>query len=361
MEKKELSIYSFTETGSGLAAELYAGLQSAGYTCRAYALGRFAQKRGLLGLAPDWKETLGKSWGKEGLIFIGAAGIAVRAIAPYVKDKFSDPPVVVLDEKGRFAIPLLSGHVGGGVELAGLLQELIGAEAVITTATDVQQKFAVDVFAVRNGLLLSGREEAKNISACILEGKKTGIFSEFPMEGAVPKELTVCASRSGLDACSGKIVVCQRLPQKKESGVLYLFPKNVYVGMGCRRGVEKESLVRELDRVLSENGLLRKQVRAVGSIDLKKDEAGLIGLAEELGAAFRTFSAEELEAAGAVSAPSEFVRQVTGVDNVCERAARLLCPDGLMLQKKVKLDRCTAALVCGQPTLLFDRKEGRAE
>lgn len=361
MEKKELSIYSFTETGSRLAAGILEGLQSIGYEGCAYTLERFAQKQGLAELAPDWKETLGKSWGKQGLIFIGAAGIAVRAIAPYVKDKFSDPPVVVLDEKGKFVIPLLSGHVGGGVELAGILQELTGAEAVITTATDVQQKFAVDVFAVRNGLLLSGREEAKNISACILEGKKTGIFSEFPIEGPVPEELTVCAGVKELEGCRGRIVVCQRKPREEKSGVLYLFPKNLYVGMGCRRGVEKETLVRELDRVLADNSLLREQVCAVGSIDLKKDEAGLIGLAEELGAAFRTFSAEELEQTEAASQPSEFVRQITGVDNVCERAARLLCPDGNMLQKKEKLDRCTAAIVCQTPVLRFDRKERSAK
>lgn len=355
MKQKTLNIYSFTEAGSDLAAGLAAGLSGLGYECRAYTLERFAQRRGLEGLAPDWKETLGKSWGERGLVFIGAAGIAVRAIAPYVKDKFSDPAVIVLDEKGEFVIPLLSGHVGGGVELAGILQGLTGGTAVVTTATDVRKKFAVDVFAVRNGLILSDREEAKKISASVLEGKKTGLFSELPIGGTWPEELTACAGPKELAQCSARIMICRRPPEKKERGVLYLFPKNLYVGMGCKRGTEKEILARELERVLSDNGLLPEQVCAVGSIDLKKDEAGLIGLAKELGVPFVTFPAEQLEQTEAVSEPSEFVRQVTGVDNVCERAARLLCPEGSLFQKKAKLDRCTAAIVCRTPELRFDR------
>lgn len=149
--------------------------------------GTFAEDKRLQRLNDGWKQEIGASWGEHALVFIGAAGIAIRAIAPFVKDKFTDPPVIVLDEKGTFAIPLLSGHVGGGVTLAKVLAEYTGGRAVITTATDVQKKFAADVFAMENGLIITDREEAKKISAGILEKKNTGIFQSFRFWGIYPK------------------------------------------------------------------------------------------------------------------------------------------------------------------------------
>ncbi len=111
--------------------------------------------------------------GKERIyFFIGAAGIAVRWIAPFVKDKFTDSPVLVMDEKGKYVIPILSGHIGGAVELAEQIGMWIEAEVVHTTATDVQQKFAVDVFARKYHLLFKDRKKAKEISAAVLEGEK---------------------------------------------------------------------------------------------------------------------------------------------------------------------------------------------
>ena len=109
------------------------------------------------------------------MIFIGAAGIAVRAAAPWIRDKFADPPVIVIDETARFVIPLLSGHVGGANELACELAAFLGAVPVITTATDRNGLFAVDLFAAGNGLVLTDRKMAREISARILEGKPLGL------------------------------------------------------------------------------------------------------------------------------------------------------------------------------------------
>ena len=113
------------------------------------------------------------------LIFVGAAGIAVRAIAPFVQDKFKDPAVLVVDEKGTYVIPVLSGHVGGANAYALQLAEKLQAQAVITTATDINQKFAVDVFAKKNQLFIKDRAWAKEISAAILGGEKIGFFCIF--------------------------------------------------------------------------------------------------------------------------------------------------------------------------------------
>ena len=120
------------------------------------------------------------------LVFIGAAGIAVRAIAPHVQDKFRDPAVVSVDETGQYAVALLSGHVGGANSLAARIAGLTGGTAVISTATDLHGRFAVDVWASRQGLLLKDRQVAKEVSAALLAGASVRFSSEFPVEGALP-------------------------------------------------------------------------------------------------------------------------------------------------------------------------------
>ena len=115
------------------------------------------------------------AWARaDALVFVGAAGIAVRAIAPHVRDKFSDPAVVSVDEAGRFAVPLLSGHVGGANELARRVAALTGGQAAVSTATDVNGLFAVDVWARERGMAITDRALAKEVSAALLEGRPVG-------------------------------------------------------------------------------------------------------------------------------------------------------------------------------------------
>ena len=175
--------------------------------------------------------------------------------------------------------------------------------------------------------------------------------------GEVPEELTICGSEEQLEGCCGKIVICERNPKNKKSGVLYLLPRNLYVGMGCKKGTKKEILEAELLKTLEKHGFLPEQIRALGSIDLKREEAGLLELADSLGVEFLTYSAESLQEISAVSSSSEFVRGVTGVDNVCERAAKKMCPEGVMVQEKVCLNQCTAAVVCGEVMVRFGKEE----
>ena len=143
-----IKILSFTRTGTRLNQRLCAAFSGSGRECVGYAPAKYVTE-GLHPLPEDRRSLIGAGWGRTAWIFIGAAGIAVRYIAPFVKDKFTDSPVLVLDEKGDYVIPILSGHVGGAAALADEAAELLGAVAVHTTATDVQGKFAVDVFAKR--------------------------------------------------------------------------------------------------------------------------------------------------------------------------------------------------------------------
>lgn len=243
-------------------------------------------------------------------------------------------------------IPLLSGHVGGAVELAKEIAEKIDAQAVFTTATDVEQKFAVDVFAKSNGLVLTDRKKAKEISAVVLDGKKIGFYSVFPVEGKLPEELKLCETEELLRNYPYGIRIAERSGERREEEtILDLLPKNLVLGIGCRKGISEEEIQSAVNEVKKILGFTEKEVSEIDSIDLKKEEAGLLSYAAKWKLPFYTFSAEELGKVKCVSSHSEFVRKVTGVDNVCERAAILAAgEDGRLLMPKQCMNRVTIAV-----------------
>ena len=342
----EIVILSFTDAGCQMACKVRENFIQSGYRVKVYTLTRFCRLYGFHVFPEDKKSWIGSLWGEKALFFIGAAGIAVRMIAPYVKDKFTDSPVLVMDEKGSYVIPLLSGHVGGAVELAKEIAEKINAQAVLTTATDVEQKFAVDVFAKSNGLVLTDRKKAKEISAVVLDGNKIGLYSVFPVEGKFPEELKLCETEEFLRNYPYGIRIAGRSGERREEEtILDLPPKNLVLGIGCRKGISEEeiqSAVNEAKKIL---GFTEKEVIEIDSIDLKKEEEGLLSYAAKWKLPFYTFSAEELGKVKCVSSHSEFVRKVTGVDNVCERAAILAAgEDGRLLMPKQCMNRVTIAV-----------------
>ena len=342
----EIVILSFTDAGCQMACKVRENFIQSGYRVKVYTLTRFCRLYGFHAFPEDKKSWIGSLWGEKALFFIGAAGIAVRMIAPHVKDKFTDSPVLVMDEKGSYVIPLLSGHVGGAVELAKEIAEKINAQAVLTTATDVEQKFAVDVFAKSNGLVLTDRKKAKEISAVVLDGNKIGLYSVFPIEGKFPEELKLCETEEFLRNYPYGIRIAGRSGERREEEtILDLPPKNLVLGIGCRKGISEEeiqSAVNEAKKIL---GFTEKEVIEIDSIDLKKEEEGLLSYAAKWKLPFYTFSAEELGKVKCVSSHSEFVRKVTGVDNVCERAAILAAgEDGRLLMPKQCMNRVTIAV-----------------
>lgn len=234
----------------------------------------------------------------DAFVFVGAAGIAVRAIAPYVKSKLSDPAVVVTDECGQFVIPLLSGHAGGANELARRLGEALSAIPVITTATDINDVFSVDTFARQEHLAIVEKDEIKHLSGALLEGKPIGALT--PECGFV---------------ISGKPV------GQPFSHTLHLVPQDLVLGVGCRSGVSGDELYRFVSDTFDEQGWSLYRIRAVASIDAKKEEAGLIALSDRLGVTFLTYPAARLAEQPGDFQASGFVQQTVGVDNVCERSA----------------------------------------
>ena len=335
---------SFTERGREVSLRIRRILEREGIRCRNFARERFCRgEEGLEVFAGELSAWSGDRFGdSEALIFVGACGIAVRAVAPWVRDKFRDPAVVAVDEGGRFVIPLLSGHVGGANRLARLLAGSLGAVPVITTATDVSGKFAVDVFAAENGCAISDRRLAKEISAAVLAGERIPLLSDFPLEGEFPREIYVCkktaaggknlaGSAAGgespagpaaeLEEQTGGLRIRITLSDRERDGELRLIPRAAVLGMGCRRGVSEEELWRAAERALGEAGVDWRGLRALASVDLKKNEEGLIRLAARLQVPFLTFSAEELNRLPGEYSSSDFVKRTAGVDCVCERAA----------------------------------------
>lgn len=272
---------------------------------------------------------------RSALIFIGAAGIAVRAVAPYIKSKAEDPAVVCLDELGQYAIPLLSGHLGGANTLAGELAAMTGGTAVITTATDVNGLFAVDLWAKRQHMAVLQPERIKNVSAKILRGETVRVDSPWPVTGKKP-ELVETGMPEDMH------VSCYR----EDRAALQLVPRIVTLGVGCRRGTTREQLEVAFARFCGERGLLPQAIRAAASIDLKAAEEGLKAFCAAHAWPLRFYTAEELKAVPGVFSASAFVEQTTGVDNVCERAA-VLDSGGELIEKKHAAEGVTFAAAAG--------------
>lgn len=281
----------------------------------------------------------------DALVFIGATGIAVRAIAPHVRDKFSDPAVVSVDEAGQFAVPMLSGHVGGANDLAREVAAAIGARAVVSTATDVNGLFAVDEWARKQGLALVERQIAKEVSACLLDGGTVGFSSDIAVEGALPSgveegphELGI---KVGLDTADCPF-----------AHTLHLVPRVVTVGVGCKRGTDATALEAFVRGVLANAHVSPAAVARVASIDVKRDEEAVLALARALGCEPVFYSAEQLAAVEGIFASSDFVRAAVGVDNVCERAA--VAGGARLIGGKEAHEGMTVALGQDEASVRFD-------
>ncbi|HWR23794.1 MAG TPA: cobalamin biosynthesis protein [Feifaniaceae bacterium] len=250
----------------------------------------------------------------EALIFIGSAGLAVRAIAPYLKSKTIDPAVIVVDELKTYSISLLSGHLGGANELAAEVARVLGAIHVVTTATDLHGVFAVDTWAKKQGLAVINPERIKWISSRLLAGEAIRLRSKFPVEGGLPKGIELTEG-------PGDILVTCRTRGNAEP--LRLVPPVVTLGVGCKKDTDAETIENAFSLTLAKAGCHPAAVKRVCSIDLKANEPGLLEFCRRRALPYRTFSAGELAAVPGKFRGSAFVKSVTGVDSVCERSAVL--------------------------------------
>ena len=310
---------AFTKRGCRLAVRIAAGLgvlpAYAGWERNAYGPARFAPETGVEAYGDLGSWTATHFAADDALVYVGATGIAVRAIAPHVKDKFADPGVVSVDEAGTFAVPLLSGHVGGANDLARAIAGITGGQAAISTATDVNGLFAVDEWARERGLSIVERELAKQVSATLLEGGAVGFVADAACGGiAAPPGFADGPADVG-------VLVSADVGAQPFRFTLHLVPRMLTVGVGCRKGADPAALAQAVDAALAQAGATRYQVAALSTIDIKRDEPAIVQLAADRGWDLRFYSAEELAQAPGAFARSAFVERTVGVDNVCERAA----------------------------------------
>ena len=343
----KISIICFTLTGQQTGEILKKALEKQKHAVSLYAKSKYISDS----IKESTKEWAGEQFeSADGIIFIGATGIAVRSIAPYVASKKTDPAVLVTDECGKFVISLLSGHLGGANELALQAAEALHAVPIVTTATDLEGKFAVDDFAKKNNCHIFRMKEAKEVSAALLAGEKVGFYSEFPWEGELPDGLVNCcglrdeiSSETDLAAMEAKLESASDLFPKVGIAVTihknctpflsttHVVPQAVALGMGCRKNKEAQAVEKAAFTCLEENQIYPQAVACLASIDIKKEEPGLLALAEKMGIPFETFSSEELLAVKGEFTASSFVSRTVGVDNVCERSALKAAQDRICL------------------------------
>lgn len=263
----------------------------------------------------------------EGILFIGAMGIAVRSIAPFLESKTKDPAVLVMDEGGSFVISVLSGHIGGGNELARLLANRLGAVPVITTASDVNHKIALDVFAQKNGLHIQDMKQIKEAAAAILEGKRLHFYCEGTVMGSLPRELSAQYEEADIQVRVSPYLPSEDAGEKEEAPggkrirKVCLIPEAFVLGIGCRRGKTAQEIETAVKEELSGRGLTMDSLWAAATIDLKQEEKGLLEFCSDYNLPLTCYTAQKLMEAPGSYESSSFVNSVTGADNICERAA----------------------------------------
>lgn len=285
----------------------------------------------------------------EVIVFICASGIAVRAIAPYIQNKVSDPAVLVMDETGNFVIPILSGHIGGANQLAEILAKSLSKEGtkcipVITTATDSYKKFSVDNWAKRQGLGIMEMDIAKEISVMALQQEMIPIYVDDSCEKYMAKVPKGCCRVKGkffndrIEDYKTGIYVCQSEEVKKKlqpfTQTLHLIPRKYVLGIGCRKEISYDKVEKCFLDTLQEMNIYPQEIGWLTTIDIKRNEPALLELSARYHLEMFSYTSKQLQQAEGDFDSSEFVKKITGVDNVCERSAAIGSNCGKKVCKK---------------------------
>ncbi len=339
----EVAVFALTRKGAELAARICGVLPGAACFCN--------ERYALPGMVPMHKmaDSFKSAWHRCGsIVCIMGCGIAVRMLAPLLDDKMVDPGVVVVDEKGDYAISLVSGHLGGANELARKVAAITGGQAVITTASDLEDKTAIDLTVRKAGLVVENRVMLSRVAAAVLDEEPLWIFDPqrlFVKHLPETHGFRILAEKADVDtrlrSCLG-IWVSETLPPSG-ARCLKLRPLSLVVGIGCNRGTEAEEIGALVECVFKENGLSPVSIRNFATVDIKRDEPGLLMAASAFKKPVRFFSCEEL-AGVRVPNPSAAVARHIGVESVCEASALWSAQASRLLVTKRKSQNCTLAV-----------------
>ncbi|MDR7870497.1 MAG: cobalt-precorrin 5A hydrolase [Tissierellaceae bacterium] len=274
------------------------------------------------------RKFLETSWTEyDGFIFISATGIAVRMCQPYIKSKDIDPAVVVLDDGGKFSISLLSGHLGGANNIAKAIGEYLDAIPVITTASDNRGIDSIDLFAKENDYDIEDLSSVTKITSMMVNNKKVGIYTEDEKLIKYPNLIKIEDLKDMTDSIEGIILITSKKGNEISSLDLpytILRPKNINIGIGCRKGVDVEIIVEAIELALSSSTLSSKSIKSMGTVEIKKDEIGIIKAAEHYNCALEIFTIEDILPLEDRFQKSQFVKDTIGIYSVSEPCAYLL-------------------------------------
>lgn len=288
-------------------------------------------------------DTISEAWSRyEGIVCIMAAGIAVRAIAPLIKDKLTDPCVIVLDEKGHHVISLLSGHVGGGNALSRTISDITGGTPVITTASDTLELVALDLWAREQNLSLPPRQLLTEISTRLVNNGKLKLYTDVEL-------LSLPAGLEPVDASSDAEIAVSPSATIPHDIVCFR-PRNLVVGVGCNRGTPAGEFEDALGELFNDLSLSKKSIRNLASIDKKNDETGLLQFGQNNGWSIDFFTKEAINTLNNLEISFAALKAV-GAIGVAEPSALLSAKSSILLSRKRKWKNITMAVAQAPFTL----------
>ena len=339
IEDKKIAILSISRNGKALGLKIKRKISNAHlyYVKKDVA----EDEDNVIYINKKLKEFVPEIFGEyDYIIFIMACGIVVRTIAPLIENKFSDPAILVSDEKGKNIISLLSGHMGGANEMTLFISNLLNSNPVITTATDVNDKSSLDMIAKKlNAHIYDFRNKVLKINSMLVNDEVVNLFIDGDYD-IDTRGFNIC-KRDEVNSL-GEVVV---ISNKKNlnlinNNILKVVPKNIVIGIGCRRNIDKEDMINSLSDFLHKQNIDINSIKEIGSIDIKKNEDALINLSTYLNVPFKTFTAEEISKVENLYEKSDWVKQNVGVHSVAEPVAHLLS-DGNLIIKKHKYNGIT--------------------
>ncbi len=346
-----LAVAALTKQGFELAGSLSEALILKGYGVDLYLPEKYAPGHpGAKSFNVPLAEEAGRLFSSyDGLVMIMALGIVFRVFAPHIKDKRTDPAVVVLDEKGKFVISALSGHLGGANSLAQELAILTGAIPVVTTATDVHGLAAVDVLSRDYNMAMEPFEAVRKINSSLVNGETVYLYSEYRLPAALTGFSIISGKEfAGKPPGAWAVLITGKVVPHLDGRTLLLRPRNLTVGIGCRRGAEAADVLDAIKTSLGRIGRSPLCVKALATVDIKSGEPGIIEAASALGAPLLIFTRQEINGIyntrGGELAFSDLVQQKIGVGGVCEPVALLASPRGRLIMPKAKFSGVTVAV-----------------
>ena len=286
------------------------------------------------------------------LVFIMATGIVVRTIAPLIISKFSDPAILVMDEKGNNIISLLSGHMGGANEMTLYMSDLINSHPVITTATDVNKKSSLDMIAKKlNGHIDDFRDNVLKINSMLVNNEEVHLYIDGNYK-INHNGFTLYDEKTDLDKVRNLVIVTNKKDINKilnknienlNEKIIKVTPKDIVIGVGCKKNTNSDHMKNSLMKFLKEYNIDINAVKEIGSIEIKKDEKAIIDLAKFLDVKFKTFSVEEISKVDYLYEKSDWVKKNVGVYSVSDPVAHLLS-EGRVIINKQKYDGITFSI-----------------